>query len=144
MPYPGLLHSESLFLWQSTADPYLLRTHPKTVLSQSPCGSRSWCAQGTFEPSECLWKVWGLILNVIVSLVPSFWGFFFAPGHGVSPQSHLSVMQLLLQHMIETSVSQFSHSVVSDSLQPHGLQHTRPSCTSPTPGVYSNSCPLSQ
>ena len=39
---------------------------------------------------------------------------------------------------------QFSHSVVSDSLQPHGLKHTRPSWTSPTPGVYSNSRPLSQ
>ena len=39
---------------------------------------------------------------------------------------------------------QFSHSVGSDSLQPHGLQHTRPLCPSPTPRVYSNSCPLSQ
>ena len=39
---------------------------------------------------------------------------------------------------------QFSCSVVSDSLQPHGLQHARPSCPSPTPGVYSNSCTLSQ
>ena len=39
---------------------------------------------------------------------------------------------------------QFSHSVMSDSLQPHGLQHTRLPCPSPTPGVYSNSCPLSQ
>ena len=39
---------------------------------------------------------------------------------------------------------QFSHSVISDSLRPHGLQHTRPPCPSPTPGVYSNSCPLSQ
>ena len=38
--------------------------------------------------------------------------------------------------------SQFSHSVVSDSLQPYGLQHTRPFCQSLTPGVYSNSCPL--
>ena len=37
---------------------------------------------------------------------------------------------------------QFSHSVVSDSLWPHGLQHTRPHWLSPTPGVYSNSCPL--
>ena len=36
---------------------------------------------------------------------------------------------------------QFSHSVVSDSLQPHGLQHTRPPCPSPTPGACSNSCP---
>ena len=39
---------------------------------------------------------------------------------------------------------QFSHSVMSDSLRPHGLQHIRPSCPSPTPRVYSNSCPLSQ
>ena len=39
---------------------------------------------------------------------------------------------------------QFSHSVVSDSLQPHGLQHARPPCPSPTPRVYSNWCPLSQ
>ena len=39
---------------------------------------------------------------------------------------------------------QFSCSVVSDSLWPHGLQHTRPPYPSPTPGVYSNWCPLSQ
>ena len=38
---------------------------------------------------------------------------------------------------------QFSHSVVSDTLWPHGLQHVRPLCPSPTPRVYSNSCPLS-
>ena len=38
---------------------------------------------------------------------------------------------------------QFSHSVVSDSLRPHELQHARPPCPSPTPGVCSNSCPLS-
>ena len=40
--------------------------------------------------------------------------------------------------------SQFSHSAVSNSLWPHGLQHARPPCPSPTPRVYSNSCPLSQ
>ena len=39
---------------------------------------------------------------------------------------------------------QFSHSVMSDSLQPHGLQHARPPCLSPTPGVHPNSYPLSQ
>ena len=38
----------------------------------------------------------------------------------------------------------FSRSVVSDSLQPHGPQHTRPPCPSPTPGVHPNSCPLSR
>ena len=37
----------------------------------------------------------------------------------------------------------FSHSVVSDFLQLHGLQHTRLPCPSPTPGAYSNSCPSS-
>ena len=41
-----------------------------------------------------------------------------------------------------TSPVQFSRSVMSNSLQPCGLQHTRPPCPSPTPGVYSNSCPL--
>ena len=39
---------------------------------------------------------------------------------------------------------QFSHSVMSNSLWPHGLQHDRPPCPSPTPRAYSNSCPLSQ
>ena len=42
------------------------------------------------------------------------------------------------------SLVQFSYSVLSDSLQPHGLQHARPPCPSLTPRVYSNSCPLSQ
>ena len=41
-------------------------------------------------------------------------------------------------------ISQFSHSVVCDSLWPHGLQHTRPPCPSPTPRVPSNSCPSSR
>ena len=39
---------------------------------------------------------------------------------------------------------QFSCSVVSDSLRPHEPQHARPPCLLPTPGVYPNSCPLSQ
>ena len=47
-----------------------------------------------------------------------------------------------------TSPGQIKYSsitqVISDSLWPHGLQHARPPCPSPTPGVYSNSHPLSQ
>ena len=39
---------------------------------------------------------------------------------------------------------QFRRSVVSDSLRPHESQHARPPCPSPTPGVYSDSRPLSQ
>ena len=39
---------------------------------------------------------------------------------------------------------QFSRSVMSDSLRPHELQHARLPCPSPTPRVYSNSCPSSR
>ena len=39
---------------------------------------------------------------------------------------------------------QFTRSFMSDSLQPLGLQHSRPTSPSPTPGVHSNLCPLSQ
>ena len=46
-------------------------------------------------------------------------------------------------YMAETNTIQFSHSVLSDSLRPHELQHARPLCPSPTPRVYPNSCPLS-
>ena len=46
-------------------------------------------------------------------------------------------------HKVFSSI-QVSCSVVSDSLRPHELQHARPPCPSPTPGVYSNSCPLSR
>ena len=58
--------------------------------------------------------------------------------------THNKRKQGLKQIIVPPCSVQFSHSVVSNSLQPHGLQHTRPSCPSPTPGVHSNSCPLSQ
>ena len=45
---------------------------------------------------------------------------------------------------VDTDSVQFSHSVVSDSLWPHGLQHTRLPCSSPVPRACSNSCPLSR
>ena len=57
------------------------------------CGvSGSWCTQGMFEPSEHLCQLWGLILNVISPLLPSFWGFSFALGCGISPQNLSSSM----------------------------------------------------
>ena len=43
-----------------------------------------------------------------------------------------------------TKKPQFSRSVVSDSLQPHELQHARPPCPSPTPRVHSDSRPFSR
>ena len=44
----------------------------------------------------------------------------------------------------DLSSVQFSHSVVSESLRLYGLRPGKPLCPSPTPGVYSNSCPLSR
>ena len=54
-----------------------------------------------------------------------------------------SIVNIQLNNLLSTPV-QFSCLVVSDSLRPHGVWHTRPPCPSPTPRVYSNSCPLSQ
>ena len=53
-------------------------------------------------------------------------------------------MQELLWDMYQSKMLLFSHSVVSNSLQPRGLQHARLPCRSLSPGVCSNSCPLSQ
>ena len=64
------------------------------------------------------------------------------------PSSHFNPfvcvhVSCLLFRPLSVSSVQFNCSLVSKSLQPHGLQHARPPCPSPTPGVYSNSCPLS-
>ena len=53
------------------------------------------------------------------------------------------MLHIMLSDLLYVSV-QFSRSVVSDSLQPHESQHARLPCPSPTPGVHSNSCPLSR
>ena len=75
--------------------------------------------------------------------------------HTISLRSRLSVCfaetkpwmarcpKLSIFYNLKSSV-QFSHSVMSDSLWPHGLQHTRLPCSSPTPRAYSNSCPSNQ
>ena len=48
-------------------------------------GSLCSCAHKVlFEPSQHLWQVWGLILNAILTLLPSYWGFSFALGCAVS------------------------------------------------------------
>ena len=54
-----------------------------------------------------------------------------------------STQEIFVKYMSYT-ISQFSHSVVSDSLWPHESQHARPPCPSPTPGVHSDSRPSSQ
>ena len=70
--------------------------------------------------------------------------------HHISLSIHIPIGHLGYFHVIcccsiaQFSSVQFSRSVVSHSLRPHELQHTRPSCPSPTLRVYSNSCPSSR
>ena len=73
---------------------------------------------------------------------------YYMKNHRIQYNKNLWAYQLFLlnisiSHIIFSSV-QFSHSVMSNSLQPHGLQHARLPCPSPTPRVYSNSCTLSR
>ena len=61
------------------------------------------------------------------------------------PQVWLNpTLHLLCTSIIKFSSVQFSRSVMSNSLRPHELQHARPTCPLPIPGVYPNSCPLSR
>ena len=64
----------------------------------------------------------------------------------IRPQASPLVSEPIAFDSLNHSVSsvQFSRSIVSDSLRPHESQHTRPRCPSPTPGVHSDSYPLSQ
>ena len=66
------------------------------------------------------------------------------PGSCVHENSQERILKWVAISYSKWSSVQFSHSVVSDYSRPHESQHTRPPCPSPTPGVYSNSCPLSQ
>ena len=72
-----------------------------------------------------------------------------ATGMECFPKRMLQICQLwstsgfLSWPSVSQSVSSVAP-VVSDSLRPHELQHARPPCPSPTPGVYSNSCPSSR
>ena len=58
------------------------------------------------------------------------------------PPSRKDNVRSMRIQAIDMKSSQFSRSVVPDSLRPHELQHTRPPCPSPTPGVHPNPCPL--
>ena len=76
----------------------------------------------------------------------SMWSLKFISNlHVLSPWSNEVVLIVPYFRDEETQFSsvQFSRSVVSDPLRPYGLQHARPPCPSPTPGVHPNSCPLS-
>ena len=60
------------------------------------------------------------------------------------PMFFINVCKICLLSDLPAISVRFSCSVMSDSLPPHGLQHARLPCLSPTPGAYLNSCPSSQ
>ena len=90
------------------------------------------------------WISWKL--GIFVSL----WNVFSMSYHSyrMSNKHFIEWLQLTPDNKVDlelwTSSVQFkfSRSVVSDSLRPHGPQHARPPCPSPTPGAHSSSCPL--
>ena len=71
-------------LQQATADLYLYRRVKHRSGSVSVGSLDPGAHKVLFEPSRHLWWVWGLIVNMVTPLLPSFWGFSFALGHGVS------------------------------------------------------------
>ena len=98
----GLCHTQ-VCCTQSTCpsgSPLLTLTSTGDTQTQfclSLCGvSGAWFAQDLFEPSERFWQVWGLILNMILPLLPSCWGFSFVLGYEISPHSCSRATQPLL------------------------------------------------
>ena len=64
------------------------------------------------------------------------------PGQGETWSPQCPALEIFYLCKLHLGYLLFSHPVMSNSLQPHGLQHTRPLCPSPSPEVCLNSCPL--
>ena len=122
----------------------LLFTTPWTAAHQ---------ASLSFTTSSSLLKTYVCWVNDVIQLSCPLWSPSL-PALNLSQDQSLfqwisslhqvaKVLELQLQHQSFQESVQFSHSVVSDSLRPHGLQHARLPCPSPTPGPCSNSCPSS-
>ena len=120
-------HSSSVHFLNRAALPFLILLAGKLLLATSrhaDCNDSALVYIITFqlfEPSSC-----------------SPPRFSFLTG-----TTHLATSTTLPSPLKLPPSVQFSHSVMSDSLQPHGLQHGRLPSPSPTPRVSSNSCPLS-
>ena len=80
--------------------------------------------------------------KILQAKIPEWVASPFSRG-SAQPRDRIQV-SCIAGRFFQFSSVQFSRSVVSDSLPPHESQHTRPRCPSPTPGVHSDSWPLSQ
>ena len=86
------------------------------------------------------WEINGETVETVNDFI--FWGSKITADGDCSHE--IKRCLLLGRKTVTNLVSQFIHSVVSNSLQPHEPQHTRPPCPSQTPGVHPNPCPLSR
>ena len=82
--------------------------------------------------------------EAVISTILSSMSFTHASASVILLWIPVSVLFISLCLFFSSCSVQFSCSVVSDSLQPHGLQNARPPYPSPTPGACSNSCPSSE
>ena len=137
----GIFCGPQVSYWKGWAD-----AAPETLLIDTPLFQKRWLS---------VFPVWGGFREV--GKVSNSWSWRSERPLGrLGPSSHLSRAKWLTWwppkflpswaygpmfdlYPSDPSV-QFSHSVMSDSLLPHGQQHARPPCPSPTPRVYSNSC----
>ena len=91
-----------------------------------------------------------VLLEVKFITIVAIWLVFINYFHTLKLGIYTTMKGIAFNHLLSQSWCcyyysvQFSRSLVSDSLQPHESQHARPPCPSPTPGVHSDSCPLSQ
>ena len=111
---------------------------PLIVLPQVPRTS-------AYFPRNSLVVLW-ICHQLFLFLKTLFWFYpsLCLPNCNASFRPFIMLFVLWVLVLIQFSSIQFSHSVMSSSLQPHGLQHARPPCPSSTPRVYSNSHLLSR
>ena len=99
----------------------------------------------SFHSLDCvIWWINGFNFDGVHFIYFPFVSYAFCVSEKPSPNLCLWRVTAMFSSKVFIVFSQFSRSVMSDSLWLHGLKHVRPPCPSPTPGVYSNSCPLSR
>ena len=135
-PPSSFLISLNIFcVLQTQLAPPFLPLFTSVVFYAFPLISVSQCCP--FGPSmTSLFVIQHSLMCLSMILCSLFWLY-------IHTYMEISILTCLVLLLLFLPCIQFSCSVVSDSLWDHGLQHTRLPCPSPTPGAYSNSCPLS-